>query len=308
MSQLKDEINEKIPKRTQKILIYVISALILIVAGVFVFRPLYTKAMANMEESEKLEKTLTEYKKMDAAKETNKKSIEQYENNVKTMLSKYPKDLYSEDMIVVLEGLEKQTGILFTDVSVENNNYVTETNDKTSSSTANKSGSSSSSNSSKSSSSTTASNSSSSNTSTNSSNSSKNSTNSSNSSKNSTNSSNSSKNTSNSSNTSKNSTASSNSSKAVVSSEKYNLYATPVTCAFEVSYVGVKQLFTALLSNPLKKNVESVDLSYDESTGHLMGTMVINFYTLQYNENNVNGHEVMPNVSRGTTNVFHSVR
>ncbi len=307
MSQLKDEINEKIPKRTQKILIYVISVLILFIAGFFVFRPLYTKAMENMKQVEKLETTYAEYKKLDAAKELNKKNIEQYENNVKTMLSKYPKDLYPEDMIMVLSGLEQQTGTVFTDISVENNNYVTENNDKTSPSTANKS-SSSSSNSTKSSSSSTSSNTSA--------NASKNSTNSSNSSanasKNSTNSSNtsanSSKNSTNSSSNSSNSTATSKAGNAVVSSEKYNLYASPVTCAFNASYVGVKQLFTALLSNPLKKSVESVDLSYDEQTGNLMGTMVIDFYTLQYNENNVNGHEVMPDISRGTSNVFHSVR
>ena len=125
MSQLKDEINEKIPKKTQKIIIYAISLIIAVVFGVFVFRPLYTNAMTNKTESEKLEKTLTEYKKMDAAKETNKKSIEQYESNTKTMLAKYPRDIYPEDMIMVLSGLEQQTGILFTDVSVENNNYVT---------------------------------------------------------------------------------------------------------------------------------------------------------------------------------------
>ena len=94
----------------------------------------------------------------------------------------------------------------------------------------------------------------------------------------------------------------------MASSDTYSLYATPVTCAFEVSYVGVKQLFTTLLSNPLKKNVESVDLSYDETTGNLMGTMVIDFYTLQYSGNDVNGHEIMPDVSRGTANIFHSIR
>ena len=311
MSQLKDEINEKIPKKTQKIIIYAISLIIAVVFGAFVFRPLYTNAMTNKTESEKLEKTLTEYKKMDAAKETNKKSIEQYESNTKTMLAKYPRDIYPEDMIMVLSGLEQQTGILFTDVSVENNNYVTETNDKTSASTASKSSSSNSSKSSSSSSSTsTSSSSSSANTSaSNSSNSSKSSANTS---KNSTNSSNSSsnasKNSTNSSNTSKNTTSASGNGNAVVSSEKYDLYATPVSCSFEVSYVGIKQLFTALLSNPLKKNIESVDLSYDESTGNLIGTMVINFYTLHYKDNPVDGHEMMPDVSRGTPNIFHSIR
>ena len=327
MSQLKDEINEKIPKKTQKMIIYAIAVIILLVCGLLVFRPLYTKAMESMEESEKLEKTLTEYKKYDAAKETNKKTIEQYESNIKTMLSKYPKDIYPEDMIVVLTGLESQTGILFTDISIESNNYVSESNDKTSSSSASKSSSSASksSSSSSSSSSSKSSNSSSSNTSANSSSSSSGSSNSSSSansssanSSSSSNSSNSSSKSNSSSNSSKNSTSSSanssnssstaGSSKAVVSTDQYALYATPVTCSFRVSYIGIKQLFTTLLSSPLKKNIESVDLDYDEESGYLIGNMVIDFYTLEYPNNPVNGHEMMPNVTRGTTNVFHSIR
>ena len=325
MSQLKDEINEKILKKTQTIIIYAIAVIILLVCGLLVFRPLYTKAMESMKESEKLEKTLSEYKKYDAAKETNKKSIEQYESNIKTMLSKYPKDIYPEDMIVVLTGLESQTGILFTDISIESNNYVSESNDKTSSSSASKSSSSASksSSSSSSSSSSKSSNSSSSNTSANSSSSNSGSSNSSssansssaNSSSNSSNSnsksnssSNSSKNSTNSSANSSNSSSTAGSSKAVVATDQYALYATPVTCSFRVSYIGIKQLFTTLLSSPLKKNIESVDLDYDEESGYLIGNMVIDFYTLEYPNNPVNGHEMMPNVTRGTTNVFHSIR
>ncbi len=302
-------------------IIYAIAVIILLVCGLLVFRPLYTKAMESMKESEKLEKTLTEYKKYDAAKETNKKTIEQYESNIKTMLSKYPKDIYPEDMIVVLTGLESQTGILFTDISIESNNYVSESNDKTSSSSASKSSSSSSSSSSSkssnssssntsanssssnsgSSNSSSSANSSSANSSSNSSNSSSKSNSSSNSSKNSTNSSKSSTNSSNSGSTSSSSTA-------VVATDQYALYATPVTCSFRVSYIGIKQLFTTLLSSPLKKNIESVDLDYDEESGYLIGNMVIDFYTLEYPNNPVNGHEIMPNVTRGTTNVFHSIR
>ena len=301
-------------------IIYAIAVIILLVCGLLVFRPLYTQAMESMKESEKLEKTLTEYKKYDAAKETNKKTIEQYESNIKTMLSKYPKDIYPEDMIVVLTGLESQTGILFTDISIESNNYVSESNDKTSSSSASKSSSSSSS-----SSSSKSSNSSSSNTSANSSSSSSgssnssssansssanssSSSNSSNSSSKSNSSSNSSKNSTNSSANSSNSSSTAGSSKAVVSTDQYALYATPVTCSFRVSYIGIKQLFTTLLSSPLKKNIESVDLDYDEESGYLIGNMVIDFYTLEYPNNPVNGHEMMPNVTRGTTNVFHSIR
>ena len=316
MNQLKEEINEKIPKKTQKVIIYLVSLLAVVLVGLLVFKPMLEEAQTNKKEVEKLEKEVSELKKLDAAKETNKKNAERYESDTKTILAKYPSDVFPEDMIVTLSNLETQTGILFTDLEVQNNNYVTENNDKTSSSQATRSSSSSSS-SSKSSSSTSTSSSNSSNSS--SSNSSSNSSNSS-ASNSSSNSSNSSANSSSSNSSSNSSNSSSNASKAngttttstsgttaVVSSESYDLYVTPVDCAFEVSYTGIKQLFSALFASPLKKNVENVSLSYDQDTGRLMGTMTINFYTMQYKDNTVNGHEAMPGVNKGTANIFHSI-
>lgn len=310
MNQLKEEINEKIPKKTQKVIIYLVSLVLVVVVGLLVFKPMLDNALTSKKEVEKLEKEVTELKKLDAAKETNKKAAERYESDTKTILAKYPADVFPEDMIMILSNLEFTTGILFTDLEVQNNNYVTDNSDKTSVSQANnaKSGSSSSSNSSKSSSSTSA-NSSSSNSSSNSSssnssksNSSANSSSSSNSSK-----SNSSNSSSNASKTNGTNTTAANGSTTVVSTEKYDLYVTPVDCAFEVSYTGIKQLFSALFASPLKKNAENITLTYDNDTGKLLGTMTINFYTMKYKDNNVNGHEAMPGVNKGTPNIFHSI-
>ena len=311
MNQLKEEINEKIPKKTQKVIIYLVSLIIVVVVGLLVFKPMLDNALTSKKEVEKLEKEVTELKKLDAAKETNKKASERYESDTKTILAKYPADVFPEDMIMILSNLEFTTGILFTDLEVQNNNYVTDNSDKTSVSQANnaKSGSSSSSNSSKSSSSTSANSSSSNSSSSSSANSSSNSS-SSNSSKSNSSSNSSSSSKSNSSNASKTNgtnTTASNGSTTVVSTEKYDLYVTPVDCAFEVSYTGIKQLFSALFASPLKKNAENITLSYDSDSGKLMGTMTVNFYTMQYKDNTVNGHEAMPNVNKGTANIFHSI-
>ena len=311
MNQLKEEINEKIPKKTQKVIIYLVSLIIVVVVGLLVFKPMLDNALTSKKEVEKLEKEVTELKKLDAAKETNKKASERYESDTKTILAKYPADVFPEDMIMILSNLEFTTGILFTDLEVQNNNYVTDNSDKTSVSQANnaKSGSSSSSNSSKSSSSTSANSSSSNSSSSSSANSSSNSS-SSNSSKSNSSSNSSSSSKSNSSNASKTNgtnTTASNGSTTVVSTEKYDLYVTPVDCAFEVSYTGIKQLFSALFASPLKKNAENITLSYDSDTGKLFGTMTINFYTMKYKDNPVNGHEAMPGVSKGTPNIFHSI-
>ena len=323
LDQLKDEINERIPKKTQKILIYLISVLILVVAGLWIFRPLYTSAMTTQKEVEKLDKELSSLKDMEKNKEQNKKNTIKYETDTKTILAKYPADVFPEDMIFTLSELELATGIKFTDLSVNNSNFVTDNTDKTSKATATNKGSSNSSSSNSTSSSTNSSSStanSSSSSKSNSSSSSANSSSSSNSSAKSNSSSNSSSaNSSSSSNTSSsssnasksNSTNSTNSTatggNAVVTSEKYDLYATPVDCAFEVSYIGIKQLFSALFSSPLKKNVENVTLTFDEETGHLLGTMTINFYSLQYKDNPVNGHVIMPEVNKGSADIFHSI-
>ena len=316
LDQLKDEINEKIPKKTQKILIYLISVLILVVAGLWIFRPLYTSAMTTQKEVDKLDKELSSLKEMDKNKEQNKKNTIKYETDTKTILAKYPADVFPEDMIFTLSELELATGIKFTDVSVNNSNFVTDNTDKTSKATATNKGSSNSSSSNSTSSTANSSSSSKSNSSSSSANSSSSSNSSakssSSSNSSSTNSSSSSNSSSNSSNASKsNSTNSTNSTatggNAVVTSEKYDLYATPVDCAFEVSYIGIKQLFSALFSSPLKKNVENVTLTFDEETGHLLGTMTIDFYSLQYKDNPVSGHVIMPEVSKGTADIFHSI-
>ena len=316
LDQLKDEINERIPKKTQKILIYLISVLILVVAGLWIFKPLYTSAMTTQKEVEKLDKELSSLKEMDKNKEQNKKNTIKYETDTKTILAKYPADVFPEDMIFTLSELELATGIKFTDVSVNNSNFVTDNTDKTSKATATNKGSSNSSSSNSTSSTANSSSSSKSNSSSSSANSSSSSNSSakssSSSNSSSANSSSSSNTSSSSSNTSKsNSTNSTNSTatggNAVVTSEKYDLYATPVDCAFEVSYIGIKQLFSALFSSPLKKNVENVTLTFDEETGHLLGTMTIDFYSLQYKDNPVSGHVIMPEVSKGSADIFHSI-
>ncbi len=314
IEQLKDEINEKIPKKTQKILIYLISVLILIIAGLWIFKPLYTSAMTTQKEVEKLDKELSSLKEMDKNKEQNKKNTVKYENDTKSILAKYPADIFPEDMIVTLSELEVATGIKFTDVSVNNSNFVTDNTDKTSKATATNKGSSNSSSSNSTSSSansTTNSSSSTANSSSssksNSSSSSANSSSSSNSSAKSNSSSNSSSSNASKSNSTNSTNSTASNGNAVVSSEKYDLYATPVDCAFEVSYIGIKQLFSALFSSPLKKNVENVSLTFDEETGHLLGTMTVNFYSLQYKDNPVSGRTPMPEVSRGSADIFHSI-
>ncbi len=310
IEQLKDEINEKIPKKTQKILIYLISVLILIIAGLWIFKPLYTSAMTTQKEVEKLDKELSSLKEMDKNKEQNKKNTVKYENDTKSILAKYPADIFPEDMIVTLSELEVATGIKFTDVSVNNSNFVTDNTDKTSKATATNKGSSnsSSSNSTSSSANSTSSTANSSSSSkSNSSSSSANSSSSSNSSAKSNSSSNSSSSNASKSNSTNGTNSTASNGNAVVSSEKYDLYATPVDCAFEVSYIGIKQLFSALFSSPLKKNVENVSLTFDEETGHLLGTMTVNFYSLQYKDNPVSGRTPMPEVSRGSADIFHSI-
>lgn len=272
LDKVKSEINQRIPKKTQKYLIYVISILILVLVIALGFKPLLDSVSSLSTKVDSLVSELTELKKMDDNKASNKKAISQMNSDIDTILAKYPKTVFAEDMVMVFKQLEAENGINITDISIEPTNLVTSDIDKTTVS-ANSS-----------------------------------STNSSSSSSSSTSSSNSSTSSSSSSSSSNSSASSSTSStESNAASKDYKLFVTPVNCTFDVSYAGVKLLFSSMFASPLKKNIENVTLSYDSEGGKLIGTMIVNFYTLEGSDANNDVHEAIPEVSKGTANIFHSI-
>lgn len=270
IANLKEKIDEKLPKKTQKILLYVIGVLVLLIVGLCVFRPIMESNTKQKTNLVKLEGQVSDLKEMDANKAANQKKTKTMNMEISDILSQYPKNVFTEDMLMVFTNLESETGIKITDIEIENTNLVTENADKTTSSDATsdtkKSNSSSDSSSSKDAG------------------------------------------TTSNSSSSKDAATTSNSSNGESSdTNDYKLYVTPVSCSFEVSYLGVKQLFASVLSNPLKKNIESIVLSFNEETGNLMGTMVVNFYTIEGDGVDMDVREVIPEINKGTANIFHSL-
>lgn len=258
IANLKEKIDEKLPKKTQKILLYVIGVLVLLIVGLCVFRPIMESNTKQKTNLVKLEGQVSDLKEMDANKAANQKKTKTMNMEISDILSQYPKNVFTEDMLMVFTNLESETGIKITDIEIENTNLVTENADKTTSSDATSDTKKS--------------------------------------------------NSSSDSSSSKDAGTTSNSSNGESSdTNDYKLYVTPVSCSFEVSYLGVKQLFASVLSNPLKKNIESIVLSFNEETGNLMGTMVVNFYTIEGDGVDMDVREVIPEINKGTANIFHSL-
>lgn len=59
-----------------------------------------------------------------------------------------------------------------------------------------------------------------------------------------------------------------------------SLYGRPVSYTFTASYEEFKKAVQTIQENPDKQNVESVTLSFDSSTGKLVGSMQTNFYSV----------------------------
>jgi type II secretory pathway component PulM len=91
-------------------------------------------------------------------------------------------------------------------------------------------------------------------------------------------------------------------------SNPYQLFVTPVTVDFKVSYEGLKTMFADVQNTTtMKKNIENIALSYDSESGLLMGNLTMNFYSLQGEDAQDNVEVIIPETGKGTSNIFHTV-
>lgn len=60
------------------------------------------------------------------------------------------------------------------------------------------------------------------------------------------------------------------------------MYRYPVSIAYRTTYEGIKNFSDYMKESAHKKNIESISMSYDSSTGVLSGAMVINLYSLDF--------------------------
>lgn len=85
-----------------------------------------------------------------------------------------------------------------------------------------------------------------------------------------------------------------------------SLYGRPVSYTFTSSYQEFKKAVQTIQQNPDKQNVENLTLSFDSSTGKLVGSMQTNFYAVSGTKKEYTAPET-GNVRLGTTDIFGAV-
>lgn len=78
-----------------------------------------------------------------------------------------------------------------------------------------------------------------------------------------------------------------------------------VSCT--MTYAQMKALLSYLYGRPTRIGIDSMNLSYDTSTGNLTGSLVVNEYYLQGSDRPQTPLDI-PGVSVGTDNLFGSIR
>ena len=86
----------------------------------------------------------------------------------------------------------------------------------------------------------------------------------------------------------------------------FRLYRQTISLAHQFTYNGMKQFVTDIVENSDRRNIETITLSYDRSTGILVGTTNMNLYTLSgtdkaYEPQNIDG------INLGISNIFGTI-
>ena len=86
----------------------------------------------------------------------------------------------------------------------------------------------------------------------------------------------------------------------------FRLYRQKITLANQFTYNGMKQFVTDIVEDSDRRNIETISLAYDRSTGILVGNTEVNLYTLsgtdkEYHPQNIDG------INLGISNIFGTI-
>lgn len=84
-----------------------------------------------------------------------------------------------------------------------------------------------------------------------------------------------------------------------------HLYKAPVSYTYNATYDGVKAMVAYVFAQNDKKSIESVNISFDESTGNLTGSMNMNMFYMNGTDKEYVPYTI-PTVPTGVENVFRS--
>jgi cell division protein FtsL len=87
----------------------------------------------------------------------------------------------------------------------------------------------------------------------------------------------------------------------------YQLYDMAATYDFTASYEYMKKMVEKIQTDPEKRNVNTISLTYDETTGQLLGSMTVNLYYLTGTEKE---YEVPDagKIKKGKDNLFDTIK
>ena len=86
----------------------------------------------------------------------------------------------------------------------------------------------------------------------------------------------------------------------------YTLYNTQVNMGIDCSYSGIKGMIEAIYNKKDRKSIDSIVLSFDETTGRLGGSLAMTSYFL-YGSDTVYVEPDLYEIHKGTNNIFGTV-
>ncbi|MDD3138994.1 MAG: hypothetical protein PHX08_08490 [Lachnospiraceae bacterium] len=108
----------KIQKREQKIFLYIIGVVIVLLVFQFVFSPQMDKNISKQAEVDKLNTSLAQVKALDASKKDYTKKTADMRKEISDTLKEFPADFKAEDGIMYAKELENQVGMTISTVNV----------------------------------------------------------------------------------------------------------------------------------------------------------------------------------------------
>lgn len=88
----------------------------------------------------------------------------------------------------------------------------------------------------------------------------------------------------------------------------FGLYSRQTTINYRVSYEGLKRSIRNICEQPNRMGIEKVSVAFDETTGMLTGSMVVNMYCVPEQEGREYQEPDFSSVLLGTDNIFGTIK
>ncbi len=83
----------------------------------------------------------------------------------------------------------------------------------------------------------------------------------------------------------------------------YTLYQAPVSLGIECSYSGIKEMIQNIYDKTERKSIDSITLTYDNTTGRLTGSLAMTSYYL-FGTDKIYKEPDLYKINKGTDNIF----